>query len=82
VVGIDEDKFTTELMFRCIVSWPFKRNAGTPDAPNWVPVELSRENMTALLAEGAVFLEQYLTAQTQGAQQTADPLEKTSGVAS
>ena len=46
VVSIDEGIFAIELLFRTIKSWPFTYRSGKR-------VEISRENIKAMLADGA-----------------------------
>ncbi|GHO55527.1 hypothetical protein [Ktedonobacter robiniae] len=46
IVEMDEAAFAVELLYRCIVSWPFVYSSGRK-----VPV--SRENIRIMLSEGA-----------------------------
>ncbi len=46
IVRLDEGVFAVELLFRCLKSWPFTYRSGKR-------VEISRENIRAMLAEGA-----------------------------
>ncbi|GHO45193.1 hypothetical protein [Ktedonospora formicarum] len=53
IVSMDEAAFAVELLYRCIVSWPFVYSSGRK-----VPV--SRENIRLMLSEGAEAVAQVL----------------------
>src|ERR1700731_2669645 len=52
VVGVDEQEMTAQLLATCILSWPFKKNVGTKEQPDWRDVPITKEHIKALLAEG------------------------------
>jgi hypothetical protein len=79
IAGVDEEVFTTELLFNAIVSWPFKKNLGTKEDPDWRDVPVTKENVRAILADGAAYIQNFLVGKMQEAKQSVIPLESPSG---
>lgn len=66
IVSMDEAVFAIELMVRCIKSWPFKYSNG-------LPVEITRENIRAMLADAVDAISLKLISNMQIRQKQREP---------
>ncbi len=71
IVRMDEGVFAVELLYRCLVSWPFTYKSGKK-------VEISRENIQAMLADGAEALAMVVVKRMQSRQEKLEPFTKPS----
>ena len=71
IVRIDEGVFATELLYRCLKSWPFTHRSGKR-------VEISRENIRAMVADGADTLAKVVIDRMTKRQETMKPFTKPS----